>query len=312
MGKVFFTKDITKAAELFDIAGLKDIFKPNDSAALKIHFGEPGNNAYLKPHMVKPLCERVKELGAKPFYTDCNVLYAGPRDNSKDHYNVAKDHGYTEGKAGAKVVLADDPDGKGSITIAVNLKHFKNVFLGPGAVKANAMLVLTHFKGHEQTGFGGALKNIGMGLGTRYGKLRMHSDCKNCPEVKTCRRYQNLEACWFGSPKLIQEKIVEYCFGFLKDKKDKVGYITFITDVSPQCDCYDFNDPPIVPDIGVLASLDPVSIDQASVDLINKTPGRVEGKDKFKALYPSVDWTVQLRYAEEIGLGSRKYELLEI
>jgi len=312
MSKVYFIKDTTRAAELFDIAGFKDSFKPKESAALKIHFGEPGNQAYLKPQIVKPLALKVKECGSEPFYTDCNVLYKGPRDNSKDHYQVAREHGYTEENAGAPVILSDDPDGKGSTAVEVNLKHFRKVFLGPKALEADSLLVLTHFKGHEQTGFGGALKNIGMGLGTRRGKLQMHSDCKRCPEVKTCRKYKDLEACWFGSPKLIQEKIVEYCAGVLKNKKGKTGYITFITNVSPQCDCYDFNDPPIVPDIGVLASTDPVSIDQASVDLINKTPGRIKGSDKFKALYPKVDWGIQLNYAEKAGLGTRVYELISL
>ena len=108
MSKVYFAKDTARAAELFDVAGFKDLFKPNDSAALKIHFGEPGNKAFLKPELVKPLCEKVKACGAKPFYTDCNVLYKGPRDNSKGHYETAKEHGYTEENAGAPVILSDE------------------------------------------------------------------------------------------------------------------------------------------------------------------------------------------------------------
>jgi uncharacterized Fe-S center protein len=171
------------------------------------------------------------------------------------------------------------------------------------------MLVLTHFKGHELTGFGGTLKNLGMGLASRRGKLFQHSDCENCKAQKGCKKFETLSACWVGGPTLAQEKIVEYAYGAVKDKK--VGYINFICNVSEQCDCYAFNSEPIVPDIGILASFDPVAIDQASVDLVNQTAGRISGADKFRALYPEVDWEIQLRYAEEIGLGKREYNLMQ-
>jgi hypothetical protein len=293
--EVFFSKDPTKAADLFETAGLGELITPGEEVALKIHFGEPGNTAYLKPHMVNGIRDKVKGPGGKPFYTDANTLYKGPRDNTKDHLKVARDHGFEP------VVISEENDHE---TIEVNQKHFKKVFIAGFAARAKTMIALTHFKGHDTTGFGGALKNIGMGLGTRLGKLRMHQDCEHCPEVKTCRKNQAIESCLVGSPALVQEKMVEYAYGVVKNKK--TGYISFLTDISPNCDCYDHNDPPIVPDIGVLASLDPVAIDQASVDLVNQAGG----KDMFRALYPNVDWSVQLRYAEEIGLGSRKYDLV--
>lgn len=295
MSKVYFTKDINRVAELFDAAGFDKLISPQEEVALKIHFGEPGNTAYLKPERVKPIADLIAKLGGKPFFTDANTLYHGPRNNTNDHLKVAKDHGFEP------VMISEEND---CDTVEVNLKHFKNVFIAGFAARVKAMLVLTHFKGHELTGFGGALKNAGMGLGTRLGKLKMHQDCKNCPEVKTCRKNQNVEACWVGSPELVQEKMVEYACGAVKNKK--IGYINFITDVSPNCDCYPHNDPPVVPDAGVLASLDPVAIDRASIDLVNKSAG----KDIFREIYPDVDWNVQLRYAEEIGLGSRKYELV--
>ena len=154
------------------------------------------------------------------------------------------------------------------------------------------------------TGFGGALKHLGMGLGTRLGKLRMHQDCKNCPEIKTCTRNKIISSCWFGAPFLVQEKIVEYAYGAVKGRK--TAYFNFVIRVSPQCDCYGFNDKPIIPDIGMLASTDPVAIDQASVDIVNQSAG----KDIFKQIHPDVDWGVQLKYAEEIGMGTRAYELI--
>jgi hypothetical protein len=293
--QVYFSKDPTKAVKLFEAAGLDKLIIPGEEVALKIHFGEPGNTAYLKPQMVKGLRDKVKGLGGKPFYTDANTLYKGLRDNTKDHFKVAQDHGFEP------VIISEEKDHE---TIEVNLKHFKKVYIAGAAARARTMLVLTHFKGHDTTGFGGALKNIGMGLGTRTGKLKMHQDCEHCPEAKTCRKNLTIESCYFGSPTIVQEKMVEYAWGVVKNKK--VGYITFLTDISPNCDCYDHSDPPIVPDIGVLASLDPVTIDQASIDLVNQAGGH----DMFKKLYPNVDWDVQLKYAEEIGLGSRKYELV--
>ncbi|MFC1571916.1 DUF362 domain-containing protein [Candidatus Margulisiibacteriota bacterium] len=113
-----------------------------------------------------------------------------------------------------------------------------------------------------------------------------------------------------ASPDSVSEKMVEYCAGIVKQFDKKVAYINFITDVSENCDCYDHNSEPIVPDIGILASFDPVAIDQASVDLVNKAEGRIKGNDKLKTIWPSINWEIQLKYAEEIGLGSRKYELL--
>jgi len=295
MTTVLFSKDLTKVAEIFTAAGLDSLIKPGEEVPLKIHFGEPGNNAYLKPARVQPILELIAKLGGKPFYTDCNTLYSGRRHLTKTHLDVAREHGFSP------VMIPEEED---QAAVPVNLKHFKSVHLGGTIARAKTLIALTHFKGHEVSGFGGVLKNLGMGCGSRLGKLRMHQECKGCPEAKTCRKNQTLEACWVGSPEIVQEKIVEYAYGAVKDKK--AGYVTFITDVSPACDCYPKNDPPIVPDIGVLASLDPVAIEQAAVDLVNKTAG----KDIFRTIYPDVDWSIQLKYAEQIGLGSRKYELV--
>lgn len=295
--QVFFSRVPSTAKQVFAAAGLDKLIVPGKEVALKIHFGEPGNTAYLKPQRVNGIRDKVKELGGKPFFTDANTLYRGPRSNTRDHLEVAKQHGYTD------VIISEEDD---SVTVQVNLKHFGQLYLAGAAMRAPTMIVLTHFKGHELTSFGGALKNVGMGLGTKKGKLKMHQDCLNCPEVKTCKKNLTIESCWIGSPTLVQEKMVEYTYGMVKDKK--VGYVSFITDVSPNCDCYGHNDPPIVSDIGVLASTDPVAIDQACVDLVNKAAR----DDIFRKLYPEADWNVQLDYAEKIGLGRRKYQLINI
>lgn len=295
--KVFFTKSLNEAAKVFEAAGFNNLISDRDSVALKIHFGEPGNTAYLKPERVLPIAQKISALGGKPFFTDCNTLYKGRRSETKTHIEVAKEHGYS------KAVIPEEDDCE---HVEVKLKHFRSVFLGGVAVRSKVLIALTHFKGHELTGFGGTLKNLGMGLATRRGKLKQHQDCVNCPELKTCRKNLTIEACWIGPSALVQEKIVEFAFGALKNKTDKAGFMNFICDVSPNCDCFAHNDPPIVPDIGILASLDPVALDQASTDLVIKAAG----KDIFREIYPDADWNVQLDYAEKLGLGSRRYELV--
>lgn len=342
--KVFFlpNKNISSdnLIELFAAAGFENLFNKDDLVAIKVHFGEKGNKAYLKPQNVKPIADKLQQIGAKPFLTDANTLYKGTRSNSIDHINTALSHGYTF----LPVIIADGLNGKDYEKIKVNLKHFREVNIASVAAHAHSMLVMTHFKGHELTGFGGALKNVGMGLGSRSGKQMMHSDVKphvnepNCNGCKLCIKWcpadaiifinsraridsnkcigcaecvvtcpnNSIEISWAGSPDSVQEKMVEYFYGAVKDKK--CAYFNFVIDISPNCDCYGFNDPPIAKDIGVLASLDPVAIDQASVDLLNKAAG----KDILKETWPDVDYSVQLKYAEEIGLGCRKYEVVEI
>ncbi|MBN2057689.1 MAG: DUF362 domain-containing protein [Candidatus Saganbacteria bacterium] len=309
--KVFFTKELDQAAELFDRASLRTLISKGDQVALKIHFGEPGNHAYIKPERVKPLVRKVRDLGGKPFWTDANTLYKGKRSNNESHLQTAHNHGYTMNRTGADVIIADDPDNVRGLAISVNYPLCNKIHVAPRAL-VQAMLVITHFKGHELTGFGGALKNLGMGLGSKLGKLKMHQDCPNCPEVKTCKKNQTLESCWVGSSPLVQQKIAEYAAGIAAQFKSKIGFISFITDVSENCDCYAHNSAPIVPDIGILASFDPVALDQACVDLVNQSEGRIKGPDKFRTIWPEADWSIQLKHAESIDLGSRKYELIKI
>lgn len=256
----------------------------------------------------------------------------------------------------APLIIADGLKGKDYINVEINRKHFKEVKISSAAYHADVIIALTHFKGHEMTGFGGVLKNLGMGLGSRSGKQNMHSDVlptvnpKKCKGCDRCSQWCPVEAIkvqgkvsvvdeskcigcgectvtcpvhaidinWKTEPDVIQEKIVEYAEGVLKNKNGKYGFITFVTNVSPDCDCCGWSDAPLVRDIGILASRDPVAIEQACIDLVNKETvlpnTRLEGadvRDKFRALYPDIDWNRQLAYAEEIGLGTRKYELIK-
>ena len=333
-------KDISpeNLIRMFETAGFEDLFKKDELVAIKVHFGEPGNKAYLKPENVRPLAQKLKDLGTKPFLTDANTLYKGKRANSVDHIETAHSHGYDF----LPVVIADGLNGKDFEKVPVNGGHFKEVNIGSAAAQADSMLVMTHFKGHELTGFGGAIKNLGMGLGSRSGKQQMHADvkpvvkedaciscgscvkwcpvnairmenrkavinsdiCIGCAEcVVTCQS-DAIEINWSGSPDSVQEKMAEYALGAVRGKR--AAYFSFAIDISPNCDCYSFNGPPITGDIGVLAGIDPVALDQACLDLANKEAGT----DIIKKTWPEVDYNIQLEHAERIGLGIRKHKII--
>jgi hypothetical protein len=335
-----------------DIVGLYDalkvdFIKENSFVAIKIHFGEMGNTAYLKPERVKPLIDKIRSLKALAFLTDANTLYKGTRADAVNHMQTAAKHGYDLNTIGVPVMIADGLTGKDYFKVKVDLKHFKEVKIASAAYNAESIVVLTHFKGHELAGFGGSLKNVGMGLGARSGKQEMHADikpqvnkekctscgncvkwcpvnaielvekkavidpklCIGCGECVVSCNFGAIAVNWGGDPVPFQEKMVEYFYGVWKDKKDKMIFFNFLTDITPNCDCYGFNDPPLIPDIGLLASRDPVALDQASVDMVNSPAG---SKDKFKEAHPDIDWSTQLSYAETIGIGRREYELTKI
>lgn len=348
---------LDKVGRLFDKAGFSEIFTSNELVALKVHFGEKGNTSYIRPQFIRKLVDKVKAGGGKPFLADSNTLYSGTRANAVDHLVTAVENGFPFSVVNAPLVIADGLTGKDFQRVEVNLKHFKEVNIGSAFVHADSFLAVSHLKGHEATGFGGVFKNVGMGCGSRSGKQQMHSGllpkidtakCKSCKKCmiwcptkaiimseQACIEYERCYGCgectvtcphgaikvnWKTEPNDIQEKIVEYAYGVLKDKQDKCGFITFVTNVTPDCDCVAWSDAPIIGDVGILASKDPVALEQACIDLVNRQPGlknsrlgeKVHETDKFRAIYPNIDWEVQLRYAEEIGLGSRQYELISI
>ena len=348
---------LTKLERLLSRSGVLDGISAKDLVAIKLHFGERGNLAYVRPQYVRRVVEQVKKKGGRPFLTDANTLYVGSRANAVDHLETAIENGFDYAVVGAPLVIADGLNGKDYVPVPVNLKHFQEVKIGSAAVHADAILAITHFKGHEVTGFGGTLKNLGMGLSSRAGKQQQHSDllpsitedkcracgkcakwcpaaaikvegkaainsadCIGCGECTVTCPHRAISINWKTEPDILQEKIVEYTAGVLKGKEGKAGFITFITNVSPLCDCCGWNDVPIVGDIGILAAGDPIAIDQAAVDLVNQALGNPHSKlghrhselDKFRVLQPGVDWNVQLAYGEKIGLGNRQYELIRV
>ncbi len=349
------TSLVKRAGTLLERAGLAGAIAEGDFVAVKMHFGEEGNTGFVQPMYIREVVARIKAAGGKPFLTDANTLYSGQRMNAVDHITQAIRHGFSYATVEAPIVIADGIDGRDSVDVPIEgYKHFDSVRIGAAAVHADAMVVVSHVKGHGETGFGGAFKNVGMGLGCRSAKQRMHSDFKptvvaeKCISCRRCEKWcpvnaitivkgipvfdydlcygcgECVAACasgaiavqWKTDAAAIQEKIVEHTAGVLTGKEGKVVYLSFVTDVTPECDCWSFSEAGVVPDIGVLASTDPVAIDQAAYDLVvaatglagTRGAGMSAGEDKFKTL-SGVDGTIALEYAQEHGLGSRSYEL---
>ena len=367
MSKVFFTDLRTnpkrnlldKIEDLLNRTKVNEKINKNDIVAIKIHFGEYGNTAYLRPVFLRRIVERIKNLGGKPFLTDTNTLYTGSRSDADSHLTTAIRNGFDYACVECPIIIADGIRGATGIKIPIDGDILKEVSIAKEIVEADAMIVVTHFKAHELSGFGGSLKNIGMGCATREGKLVQHSNVapiiksNNCKGCRTCLDYcpagaiaikdkkasidpekcigcgeciiicsfNAIQIQWNESPDIFQKKMVEYAFGVLKGKEKKIIYINFVMQVSPACDCYPNNDAPIVRDIGILASTDPVAIDTASCDLVNneksipntaiKKPLK-KGDDKWRALYPSIDWNIQLEHAQMLGLGEKTYTLVKI
>ncbi|RJP81610.1 MAG: DUF362 domain-containing protein [Desulfobacteraceae bacterium] len=350
---------LSKLGRLLEIAGLEKVVHKRDLVAVKLHFGELGNTAYIRPVFFRKIVETIRKAGGDPFLTDANTVYAGTRSDSVNHLQTAIHNGFSYSVVDAPIIIADGLRGKSEIAVEINQKRFKKAYIGSEIVNADALISIAHFKGHELSGFGGTIKNLGMGCASRKGKLAQHSSvspkvitkkcigCEDC--VPHCSQHAivvekkkasiNPETCigcgecilicpnsaiqiqWNQSVPVFLENMAEYTMGVLQNKSQKALFVNFITDISPACDCYGHNDSPLVRNIGILASTDPVAIDQASVDLVNREialPGsclkenRGAGEDKFKGLYPYVDWTIQLDYAEQLGLGTRSYILEDL
>jgi uncharacterized Fe-S center protein len=349
-----------KLGKLMEAAGLADVIAARDLVAVKLHFGEMGNTAFIRPVFLRRIVAAVREAGGSPFLTDANTLYAGTRGDAPHHLETAVRNGFAFSVVDAPLVIADGLRGRSETEVAVHQKRYESVYIGREIVEADALVSVAHFKGHELSGFGGTIKNVGMGCASRKGKLAQHSTvsprikkkkCIGCGEcISHCsqgaialgkderavidpERCIGCGECILICPnhavdaKLDQavpvflENMVEYTMGVLKNKAGKSLFLNFITNVSPACDCLPSNDAPIVRDIGVVAATDPVAIDQASADLVNREPAlagcclkrnTADGEDKFRGLYPKVDWEIQLDYAEKLGLGTRDYRLRTI
>lgn len=369
--KVYFTNMrvsldtnlLKKLEKLIKTAGIESIDFKNKFAAIKIHFGEPGNLAYLRPNYAKVVVDVIRQLGGKPFLTDCNTLYVGRRKNALDHLDAAYENGYNPFATGCHCIIADGLKGTDEALIPVENGEFvKEAKIGQALADADIIISMNHFKGHESTGFGGALKNLGMGGGSRAGKMEMHNSGKphviaeNCISCGACRKNCAHDAIHFvadnsGKKKaqidhnkcvgcgrcigacpvdavdcsfdeandVLNKKIAEYTWAVLKDKPH--FHISLVIDVSPFCDCHAENDMPIIPDVGMFASFDPVALDVACADAANRQPV-MEGSvlcerehshhDHFTDTHPETNWKSCVEHAEKLGIGSQEYELIVI
>ncbi|MGB9927199.1 MAG: DUF362 domain-containing protein [Methanosarcina sp.] len=350
---------ISKVQRLFEEAGFVELLGADDLTAIKIHFGEYGNDSYINPVFVRQVVDKIKSAGAKPFITDTNTLYSGSRHNAVDHLTTAIEHGFDYSVVRAPLIISDGLKSQNISEVEVGLKHFKSVKIGSDIAASDSMIVMSHFKAHIVAGFGGAVKNLAMGCAPAAGKKDQHFrtsphvveekciGCGKCVEIcpvgassllgeasmiarEICISCgQCMEICpseaididWEHDIPEFLECVAEYAYGAVKGKENRVGYINFLVRITPDCDCVPWSDASIVPDIGILASKDPVALDQASYDLINRQKGLTHsslyhnhepGADKFKGVWPKIDGTHQLEYAKEIGLGTREYELIEI
>ena len=336
MSKVYFTDMRTsytenlpkKLTRLIDRAGLGTIDFDHKFVAIKIHFGEMGNLAYLRPQYARALAAYIKERGGLPFLTDCNTLYVGSRKNALEHIETAYINGYTPYATGCQVIIADGVRGTDEAYIPIGCEEVKTAKIGRAIADADIIISLNHFKGHEDAGFGGALKNLGMGSGSRAGKMEMHYDgkpvvdrdrCRGCRKCATICANDGIHYENNSSAASLNRRIAEYAYAVVKDKPN--FHISIAADISPNCDCHPENDAPIVPNIGMFASFDPVAIDLAAADAVNAMPANPRSAlseaecrchDHFINVHPNTNWRVQIEHGEEIGLGSSEYELIRI
>ena len=351
---------IRRLLEALDVKSIIKRKKKRPLIGVKLHFGEKGNTSLSGPSTCARWWTIFMNTAGAPFLTDANTVYVGTRAEAVSHLTTAIENGFAYAVVKAPLVIADGLTGKAEVEVEINREQFKSVYLAEAIMGAEGLVVLSHFKLHELSGFGGALKNLGMGCASRKGKLSMHSNispkvtekkctgcgdcvvhcaqeaisinpetekavidptkCVGCAECLLVCPYGNIQIQWNESIPVFLHKMMEYAYGVMRDRQERAVFVNFLTQVSPACDCYGHNDLPIVGDIGIVASRDPVAIDQACADLVIQNPGRLgsalkehdPGRDKFKDIYPQVDWHIQLEYAEQLRLGAREYELVKV
>jgi uncharacterized Fe-S center protein len=331
---------IRKMERVFYACGLDEVC--HGEVALKLHLGEPGDTHYLRPIFAVTLVDLIRKEGGSPTVIETSGLglLAG-RTSEMRHLEASRRNGFTSETLGAEIKMIDG---------ALGLDTIPGSIVAKGMTDFDSMVVLSHVTGHIQAGFGGAIKNIGLGCVAKHGKYLVHhhvppeidfEKCTKCNEcIKICpsdaiKDYRVTDACTFCSlcldvcepcaltaafrDKIDLTKMIADNASEVQKHVDSTGFFNLAIDVLPHCDCHPFSDVPMVPDIGVLASLDPLAVDRACIDKVNESPGTpcssagdhhalCEGDDKFNAVNPGTSWRAQLMRAEELGIGSQKYE----
>ena len=355
----------TKLKRLIKAAGIGDIDMDGKFVAVKMDFGELGNLSFLRPNYARAVVDVVKEFGGVPFLTDCNTLYPGSRKNAIEHLYCAWENGFTPMTVGCPIIIGDGLKGTDDIEVPVEGgEYIDKAKIGRAVMDADIFISLSHFKGHETTGFGGAIKNIGMGCGSRAGKKAQHMngqpeiDHELCRGCRACLREcandglsfdestrkmsintQNCVGCGrcigacnfdaiafanYAATKDLNCRMAEYTKAVIQNRPN--FHVSLIVDVSPNCDCHAENDAPILPNIGMFASFDPLALDQACVDACLKaTPlpnsqlaeamekeDFCDHHDHFENTTPNSEYKTCLAHAEKIGLGTRDYEIVVV
>ena len=333
------------AGRVFDEARLDRVARQHELTAVKTHYGEEGNDSWVGPECVRPFIERLQDAGARTALIETSTLYTGERHNALDHFELACRHGFGYEELGCPILFMDGLRGDDEREVEVCLKRFDEVALSVDFPHVPSALVVSHLTGHILAGVGGAIKNVAMGLCSRKGKLRQHisgkptideetctacgtcaewcpedaitvrsvaevnhDDCIGCGQCLTVCPVDAVDFAWDEDSSAFCEGMAEYARGILKHCADRTGYVTFATDVTVECNCEGKEMERIAPDVGILASHDPVAIDRAAVELTNEAAGR----DVFKEAWPDRDYEAQLSHGESIGLGADDYELKEI
>jgi uncharacterized Fe-S center protein len=336
-----------KARKLFKAGGFADCFEENDFTAVKVHVGEGGNNTYTTAPRIKGLVDELLALKTKPFVTDTSTLYVGQRHNAIDHTILAAKHGFSMDGLGIPFISPDGLLGTSERTVEVNGQINKEVFIAYDIARCQSILSVAHFTGHVAAGLGATLKTLGMGCASKKGKMKQHAALKlsisdDCTHCCVCFDYcpagaitlddvkahidqdkcigcaECLAACKFGAVKcnwgqeteVLQKSIAEHALGALKGKENRAVFFNFLLSMTKDCDCFDApNMRKIVDDIGIAASTDPVAVDSAALDLVQKKAGcklaELLENDKLNP-------RCQIEHAERIGLGSSSYELIKI
>jgi uncharacterized protein len=366
--KVYFTDMHTglddsllvKLERLVKKAGISEIDMDGRFVAIKVHFGEYGNLSFLRPNFSKVLADMVSENGGIPFLTDCNTLYVGRRKNAVEHLDTANINGFNPMTTGCQIIIGDGLKGTDDVEIPIdNGIYCRTAKIGRTVADADIIISLTHFKCHEITGFGGALKNLGMGCASRRGKMELHTSgkpmirtdrCRGCGKcTRICAQSaisvtsgkasidhgacvgcgRCIGVCSFdaiyvemnGALNIVSRKIVEYAEAVIKDKPS--FHVSIISDVTPYCDCHGENDVPVIPNLGMMASFDPVALDKACVDMAQTAPmipgSRLDRNsngskptDIFGCINPGTDCQVTFDHAVRIGFGSVEYEIVKV
>ncbi|MCK5145367.1 DUF362 domain-containing protein [bacterium] len=333
-------------AVLMQAACVDDIVHAKDLCALKLHFGEDKNDTHIKPEWIRPIVDLAKKNGANPFLTDTCVLYKSRRDNAVEHLRLAHDHGFTLERTGAPVIIADGLLGGSEYEVEISGEIFKKVAVAELAHQSNSMFVITHVTGHMLSGMGAAIKNLGMGFASRKGKLLQHATmkpkiktkfctkcnecikwcpenaivmgtagaainqklCIGCGECITVCRFSAVKHDWGMTAPDIQKRMAEHALGVIYGKEGRVAYISFLLNITRDCDCMDKVQDVCMTDIGILVGYDPVAIDAATLDLLEKNAN----KSLDDVLYAEIDARIQMKHGEKIGLGEMPYELISV